>query len=149
MEISMAFTMLFLTCCSITDCRKKKIPGIFLLIGIVGGMAAVSWRIWQGSDHWYSVLLSAAPGLLLWGLSALTEEKVGRGDGDMVIILGLLLGWERCTALLCAASLLAAVYAGIGLGIRKLKKSSRIPFAPFLSVSCALVWGMALAGGRL
>lgn len=144
----MGLAMLFTTACAVTDCRQKKIPWLLLGAGLAGGTAAVCNRIWEGSESWYTVLLSVLPGLFLWGLAMVTEGKVGQGDGDMVILLGLMLGWERCSAALCAASLFLAIFSGAGLALKRLKRNSRIPFAPFLAGSCFLIWALTRSALR-
>ena len=63
----------------------------------------------------------------------------------MVLMTGLISGWRLCVGTLCAACLLSAIWAGIGLAAGKLKKDSRLPFAPFL-LTAALGMQRVLAG---
>ena len=76
----------------------------------------------------------------------MTEGKIGKGDGLMLLVLGLLLGWRLCLSVLCTASLLAGVWAGIGMTAGKLRKTSRLPFAPFLLTSLLLTGFLERAG---
>lgn len=133
--------------CAVPDCTHRRIPVLLSAAGMLAGAAFVFYRICLGEESWYTVLLSALPGVALWTLSFLTEGKIGRGDGDMVLVIGLLMGWEGCMAALCAACLFAAVFSGIGLMIKRLKRNSRIPFAPFLSAACLLLGVLCLTGG--
>ena len=102
------------------------------------GRCGVGRSALEGREEPWEIGIGLLPGLLLWGCSFLTEGKVGRGDGDMVLILGLFLGWRRCVVALCAACLLSALWAGIGLAAGRLKKDSKLPFAPFLLAAVAL-----------
>lgn len=142
----MEWAIVFEALCTVTDCAWQKIGKGVLLLGAVCGAAAAGWRMVQTGESWYEIMLSVVPGAVLYGLSRIAEGKVGRGDGDMVLILGLLLGWELCLAVISAACLLAAVFAGGGLAMGRLKKSSRIPFAPFLLSASVLIWCCLLTG---
>ncbi len=132
----------FGTLCTITDCSQRKISGKVLLAGGICGIALTSWHLWNGSRDWYDVLFALLPGILLLGLSILTEGKIGRGDGDMALILGLMLDRAAASSVLLTACLLTAIFAGAGLALGKLQKTSRIPFAPFLLSADILIWIM-------
>lgn len=142
----MEWAIIFEALCTVTDCAWQKIGKSVLLLGALCGVAAAGWRMAQTGQNWLEVMFSVVPGAVLYALSWVTEGKMGRGDGDMVMILGLFLGWELCLAVLSAACLLAAVFAGGGLAIGRLKKSSRLPFAPFLLSASVMIWCCLLAG---
>ena len=116
---------------TVQDCIWQKISRIYLITGLAAGAGFAAYRAMSGADTPFAWLAGMLPGALLLAGGFLTEGKVGRGDGYMVVAIGLFLGWEVCTAVLAAACLLAAVYAGIGFILRKLKRDSRISFAPF------------------
>ena len=66
------------------------------------------------------------------GISFLSKEQIGIGDGIVTGLLGCLLGARGCLVMLCIASCLMAV---ISIGILILKKGSRrttLPFVPAL-----------------
>lgn len=125
--------------CSVTDCIRRKIPGSILLLGALCGVIATGIGLMQGSRSWYDAVLAVMPGIILCCFSLAAEGKIGRGDGDMVLIMGLLLGWELCIAVLCTACLITAMFAGAGMAMGKLRKQSRIPFAPFLLAAAVLI----------
>ena len=114
------------------DCRKQKISRILLIVGILAGAFFQIHRIVLGTDHLFSIASGLLPGTLLLAFGFMTEGKLGKADGYMVLALGLFLGWEVCTAILAIACLLTAVYAGVGILIKKLTRKSKISFAPFL-----------------
>lgn len=134
--------ILFELFCTVTDCARRKIDGRVLLAGAAGGLLHTARQLGTGARDWYDILPALLPGLLLLGLSFLTEEKIGRGDGDMVLILGLLTDRRICAAVLLTACLLAAAFAGAGLLFRRLRRDSRIPFAPFLLAANLFLWIM-------
>lgn len=132
--------IVFCVLCTMEDCAGKKISRWLLAAGIAVGILAAGYRLFRGSESWYGIFLAVLPGITLLGFSAVTERKIGRGDADMALALGLFLGWELCVSILCAAFLLAAGAAGAGLMLKKLTKNSRLPFAPFLLAALTLVW---------
>lgn len=136
----MEWAMIFAALCSVFDCARQRIPAAVLAAGGAAGIVFAGLQIYQGKWEWHEVLLALLPGAVLWAFSMATEGKLGRGDGDMVLVLGLFMGWELCLGVLCAACLLAAVFSGIGLAVKKFGKKSRIPFAPFLLAAAVLVW---------
>lgn len=136
----MEWAMVFGALCTVFDCARQKIPVAILAAGAAAGIVFAGRQIYQGSWGWHEVLLALLPGAVLLAFGMVTEGKLGRGDGDMVLVLGLFMGWELCLGVLCAACLLAAVFSGIGLAAKKLGKKSRIPFAPFLFAATAFVW---------
>ena len=124
---------------TVQDCARQKISRFLLLGGILAGMGFAIYRVAIGLETFLAPAAGMLPGALLLAYGYVTEEKIGRADGYMVLALGLFLGWEICTAILAAACLLAAVFAGIGLLLRKLTRRSKISFAPFLMMGTLAV----------
>ncbi|MDO4292305.1 MAG: prepilin peptidase [Eubacteriales bacterium] len=141
MELGAA--ILFGTCCSVTDWRRQKIMALPVWLGLAAGLCLTAWRLYQGTEGIYGAAAALVPAAVFWGLSLLTEGKIGRGDALMLLVLGLILGWRLCLSVLCMACLMSAVWAGAGLTLGKLTKGSRLPFAPFL-LAALLVTGVCL-----
>lgn len=135
----MICAIIFSSLCAVEDCVRKKIDSRLLFLGMAAGALTAGWRIFQGREDWYGILLGVLPGVILLGISVMTEGKIGRGDGEMALALGLFLGWELCIYTLCTALFLSAVFAGAGLALRKLSKNSRLAFAPFLLAALILM----------
>ena len=143
----MEWAIVYGALCTVTDCAFQKIARGTALLGLAaGGIAAVS-RILQGTENGQGIAAAVLPAAVLWGFCLLTEGKIGRGDGMMLLTLGLLLGWRLCAAVLGTACLLIALFAGIGLAAGKYGRNSRIPFAPFLLAAMAGIWVLILGGG--
>lgn len=135
----MEWAIVFGTLCTVTDCARQRIDRWILAAGLAVGAVMACGQMYRGKLGPYEVVLALLPGAVLWALSVMMEGKLGRGDGDMMIVLGLLLGWKLCLAVLCTACLLAGVFAGAGLAAGKLGKNSRLPFAPFLLAAMVLL----------
>lgn len=119
---------------SIYDCKYKCIP--CWIFGIFGLWAACSLLISMVRQSILSVLtasiFSVLPGLGLLLLSQLTEEKVGEGDGILLLLLGLLEGAQKVLSVFCVGLFLQALLAAGLLLAKKVKRQTAIPFAPFL-----------------
>lgn len=144
MEIGMA--IVFGACCSVTDCVRQRIAAWTLWMGAAAGVCVAGIRLSRGRETPAALLAALAPAGVFLAMSLLTEGKIGKGDGLMLLVLGLLLGWRLCLSVLCTASLLAGVWAGIGMTAGKLRKTSRLPFAPFLLTSLLLTGFLERAG---
>lgn len=109
------------------DLRKHRIS-ILLTAGIF--LAAVISRIWRGE---YAALAAGIlPGVLLLGLSWITKESLGYGDGLVQSVLGALLGWKKALEILMGAFFLAAIFSAAALAAHRLGRKSELPFLPFL-----------------
>lgn len=143
----MEWAIVYGALCTVTDCAFQKITHGIVLLGLMAGGITAVCRVSQGTENWQGILAAVLPAAVLWTFSLLTEGKIGRGDGTMIFTLGLLLGWRLCTAVLCTACLLTALFAGIGLAAGKYRRNSTIPFAPFLLTAMAGIWMLLLGGG--
>lgn len=109
------------------DLRKHRIS-ILLTAGIF--LAAVILRIWRGE---YAALAAGIlPGVLLLGLSWITKESLGYGDGLVQSVLGALLGWKKALEILLGAFFLAAIFSAAALAAHRLGRKSELPFLPFI-----------------
>ena len=126
---------LLLAVCAASDGRKKEIP----LIVVWGGMAlAVLLRI-TGELVWPDVVLSLIPGTAFWGISWITGEKVGYGDGWMLMMIGLFTGLGQCFLILLVGLMMESVIALILLAAGKTAMDRTVPFAPFLLLGMGVV----------
>ena len=126
--------LIFLSICTVFDIRRKEIP---LVLAGAGMTAAVGFMIWQkgnGTVLAEQILLSLLPGLFFLLVSWCTKEKVGYGDGILLLITGLTVGFNQCFTGLCISLFLSAFFGVLLLLFHKAQKNSRIPFVPFLTM---------------
>lgn len=116
------------------DLVYKKIP--FLLIisgGAVGCIAIVTEGVGE-----MNLCYALIPGMLLLLIAFMTKEKVGYGDGLLLIVLGLLEGAGECLGDLLIGLFLVVIFAMVLLIFGKKGKNTMIPFAPFLMAAHTL-----------
>ena len=70
---------------------------------------------------------------------ALVTKKAGYGDGIVMLFLGILSGGGVSLMLAVASLFFTAVFSLIMLGLRKVRKDTRIPFLPFLAAAWLVV----------
>ncbi len=120
---------IWLLLCSWQDIRKKKIPVI--LIGI-GCLAILTGSFLTGEISIWSRGAGLSLGIVLLILNPVTRGQIGTGDGLIVSIMGLGLGFNE-TAFMLAYGLFGSAIFSIGLILlRKANRKVTIPFIPFL-----------------
>ncbi|WP_342757871.1 prepilin peptidase [Kineothrix sedimenti] len=138
MKIDMGYmAAAFIAICCIFDIRKKEIP-IFIIVAF-GILSLIAVAIAQKPEL-YSVLYSLIPGAAMLGLSLCTKESIGYGDGFVVLVLGVLLGFVECVFVVLAGLFLSAVVGLVLLVFKKVRGKSRMPFMPFLAAGLGVVF---------
>ena len=130
----------FMAVCSIIDIKKKEIP--LPLIGFFAA-AAVACSVVFGAGGWEAFLFSLIPGSCLLLLGLCTRESIGYGDGLLVLVLGIILGPEKCLMTVGTGLAASSIYALALLVCRKADGRSRLPFVPFLTLGLGvtfIVW---------
>lgn len=122
---------LFLAVCSVFDGLRKQIPLVVVWLGM---LTAICLRIngIMGEEGVTEALLSLIPGMGFLLLSFLTREKVGYGDGWVLLMIGLFSGFSQCFLILLIGLLLESMVAIVLLLLKKVKRDKEIPFSPFL-----------------
>lgn len=124
----------FLCICAVFDIRRKEIPTVLIGIGFAGAFFINVWGIISGTISFIEIGLCLLPGIFFSLTSFCTKEKVGFGDGLMLLIAGLLIGFYRCFFVLCISLIFSSFFSLVLLLLRRVGKESRIPFAPFLVI---------------
>lgn len=113
----------------VADIRRKEIKIAYIL-----GMSVVSIACIYMSEQRavFDIVGGVSIGLCMIGLSLMTREQIGRGDGMVVAAVGAMLGIRSCVSVVCLASLLMAVVSIIILLLRKGNRNTRLPYIPAL-----------------
>lgn len=126
------FTWLLLLMGSIYDIKYKALPWWFLAGGAV--VAFVLAFVLRPVELW-KMVGGLVLGMLLFGISFLTGGALGKGDGIIIGIIGLNLGFPIVFSVFSGALLLAAVLAIVLIIFKKANRKTTLPFLPFLGVA--------------
>lgn len=118
--------------CSVSDCKKKTIPVILL---IILSIAVAVFAIICDAVSMKLRVCGAFVGLLFLLISKCTKEAIGYGDSWLILLLGIHMGSLRVVEVLFAASLLAGIASLFFLWKCHWKRNATLPFVPFLSIS--------------
>ena len=133
---------------SIQDIKSKSLSNkgmligaglIFVLLiaeGLCSGIAA-EVLLSEGRFPWQKIW-GIAPGIFVLAMSYVLGGKIGKGDGYLLCISGIALGFRQNLAVLCYGVMLAGIAAAVLLLLRKAKRDTKIPFVPFLTAAYLL-----------
>ncbi len=120
---------LWLLLCSMQDMKKKRI-NIYLILA--GFLVVLISTVWNGEFNILYHLGGMSLGLLLLCISFITKGQIGVGDGLIVCITGLCLGFSRNAMLLLISLFGSAIFSIVLLSFRLAGRKKTIPFVPFL-----------------
>lgn len=129
-EYSMEILLLvFLAVMSKEDWKEKQIK-----VSIVAAAALIGivLQICSNKTGWQDIAAGIGVGGVILVLSRLTNESIGTGDGMMLMVSGIFLGFWKNLSLFLAAQLLIGAAALFLIAVKKKGKTYRLPFAPFL-----------------
>lgn len=144
MENAVTFILLgLLMLCSIQDLRTKKI-GLWILI--LGGVMLCAVIPFQNTIAFYDRIGGAAVGVTVILISLATGGKIGIGDGLLLCISGLGLGFWSNLELFALALFLAAIVSIALMTARLADRKKSIPFVPFLLTGYIFIITSNLSG---
>lgn len=121
----------FLAVCAVFDGLQKQIPLAAVWLGMATAICLRAGGV-MGEVNLLSVALSLTPGAAFFLLGFVTREKVGYGDGWVLLMIGLFLDLSRCFLILLTGLFMESSAALILLVFRKVRRDKEIPFCPFL-----------------
>ncbi|SFB09866.1 leader peptidase (prepilin peptidase) / N-methyltransferase/leader peptidase (prepilin peptidase) / N-methyltransferase [Acetitomaculum ruminis DSM 5522] len=120
----------------LTDIKTKKINIIWLaFFGILG----ISEKIYLGENIAEALLAGVLTWIILYIISIITREKIGKGDALLFGITGIYLNIFDNISLLFYSFLLVGVFSLIMLVLKKADRKTEIPFLPFVGISYLLM----------
>lgn len=129
---------------SIMDTRSRKVPAWMLWIGTAAAVGVLLYEGINGGLNGWQECRALLPGAIMLAVAYATG-KAGPADGIILMLLGVLMGYEDCVAVSLGGLFLIALFSAVLLTLRRVKKDTRIPFVPFLAVSWLIVvcgrWG--------
>lgn len=127
------------------DLKSKTISRgiIFMLMIVCFAGAFIKVFINKEFGIW-EIIGGVLIGFCAIGLSMVSREQIGRGDGLVIAAIGLMLGFRKCLFAVCMASIIMTLVSVIVLILRKGNRNTRLPFVPALFagyVMCMTVAG--------
>lgn len=122
------------------DGRKKKISDHYLLIGFVTGFVFKVISLVKGQSEIMQWVMAFLPGMLFLLVARITKEKIGFGDGWLLIVLGNSMNLNEICMLLQTAIILSAAAALFMICGKRVSGDYQIPFLPFLWISHVVLW---------
>lgn len=133
----------FLLGISVYDIWFRRISGFVLL---VAGILAAGCTVVKGAAWWPAAAAGALAGAMLLLTARLTREAVGYGDGWLVTVLGLYLGFWQLMEVLASAWVLLACAACICLVRKRWSRKAALPMAPFVTAGFLFFLAAEYAG---
>ena len=135
--IGIMLMFLYLLLISVSDIKSRKIPSVLLKVGLLFSFLSVSARIISGPStelfiRSMTALLGAVPGLMLAVLSGYSD-KIGRGDGIVLMIIGMTENSTFSMILMCMACIVLAILSGVLMAFHKVSSKTRMPYIPFVT----------------
>ena len=118
---------IFLAICSYTDIKSRKIS---MKVCIIFAMAYMTIQLLSNNGLLW--ITGVVPGVLLLFVALVSGQKIGYGDGVMVLVSGIGSGITLCIDICSVAMLLSGVTALVLFLSKKKSKDDSIPFAPFV-----------------
>lgn len=141
MTVTILLLMVWLFLCSVEDVWHKKIHRILLMAGVI--LCVISVGV-DKNILMRQRMFGLLPGGLIFVVSILTKEAIGKADAIMFLIIGGCLGLEQLLFVLLISSMLCACFSAIVLMLRIVRRKDKLPFAPFLLVG---MWGLVVLYG--
>lgn len=121
-----------LVVCSVEDLRKRE---MHLLVLLMFGIMGILLHMFYRSKSIYELLGGMLIGVILLVISILSDGKLGKGDGVLMIVTGTYLGFWNNLLLLWCATCMTGVF-GLVVYFYKRRTDVELPFAPFVLLAC-------------
>ncbi len=114
----------------VMDFKTKQIS---LWVTAIYGAAGILWRVLSGTISW-ELFTSLVPGVVCLAAAWMTRERIGYGDGFLLLSAGCHFEWADMLLLCMLAVAAAGIFALILCIFFHKGKDYEMPFAPFLVV---------------
>ena len=119
------------------DIRYKRIPNWIVFAGIIF-LFAVRFFYFQNSPLRMLIDILSG-GLIFYVIRLFTKGKLGMGDVKLAAFIALFTGFPLFFAAVAIASLTGLIFALTGMALGRINKTTKIPFAPFLTAGSIIV----------
>lgn len=127
--------LVILTLAAYKDYKDKQ---VYLLQMFAAGVLGILLHLFFLTPGLQDMLAGAAIGGAVIVVAKLSRESIGTGDGVILAVTGLFLGFWKNMELFLAALLLASLRALFLIVIKKKGRKYRLSFVPYLAVAYLL-----------
>ena len=117
--------------CAIRDIRTKRITGYICLMGILAALFIREMILREDSRI---IFIDLIPGAVMYVIAFFSKERIGKGDALSLMFIGAVTGSETVLMSLFVSLTIAAILSAILLALKKVRKDTKLPFIPFLSI---------------
>ena len=129
------WSSLFLLVCTVIDLKTKK---VYPWMCIVNYVLVIGIKILLNKIELKALLLGLAISAILFAVSIITKEAIGRGDVWILLTLTGILNGEGVLEILFTALFICSVFSIVMLATKKMKMKNALPFVPFLLIGNVL-----------
>ena len=130
-QVIQSILLLYLGAASAADLKKKTISIPWAVCGICTGVILKCIE-GAGISGAAVAVVGVVPGLFLLAVAWITREKVGYGDGLVIMVCGAFLGLSGGMSCLMTALFFSAMASLYLLIIKKCGRKKELPFVPFI-----------------
>lgn len=127
------------------DLKSKTISREMIFVLMIVCFAGAFIKVFINKEFGiWDIIGGVLIGFCAIGLSMVSRDQIGRGDGLVIVAIGLVLGFRKCLFAVCMASIIMTLVSVIVLILRKGNRNTRLPFIPALFagyVMCMTVAG--------
>lgn len=115
------------------DLKSKTISREMILVLMIVCFAGAFIKVFINKEFGiWEIIGGVLIGFCAIGLSMVSRDQIGRGDGLVIVAIGLVLGFRKCLFAVCMASIIMTLVSVIVLILRKGNRNTRLPFIPAL-----------------
>lgn len=140
-EIGRMICLGYLAGLSAADIRYRKLPALLLA---AGGISAAGYAVFAFERSFFTCLAGFGIGVVFIGVSYVTREAIGYGDGVTLCILGLYVGAEKLIEILLIAWAALTVSIFVRFARKGISRKTVFPFIPFVTAGYILVFASEL-----
>lgn len=129
---------------SVFDKKSLFLPGWFLWIGCLMGTGWGIYRVACGQILWHQWITACLPGILWIILAFATKERMGYGDGVVLLVIGSLTDMVITMGIVMLGLGVSCVCGVLLLISKRGNRNTDMPFVPMLFLAYII-----MSGGRL
>lgn len=129
--------ILFLVICTYTDLRERY---VYRQVCIVNLVAVVLIKLLDSTADAKELAIGILIGVIVYVISVLTKEQVGKGDAWVIANIGGLLGAPFVVTVIAWALAIGSLFGMSKVAAQKSNLKSKIAFVPFMLLGTVITY---------